>query len=424
MNRRKFLRKSSLGMGAYASLPVLQLTGKTKLLEEIKHFPVTGDVGSDEDFWALIRQAYTVSPAMINLNNAGVSPQPERVQQSQIKYLQWANETPTYYMWRVLNRNREIIRKGLAQIAGASPEEIAINRNATEALDTIIFGLTLQKGDEVVLSRQDYPNMVQAWKQRAMRDGIVLKWVDLPLPSEDNEALARAYTDLFSVRTKVVHLTHMLNWTGQIIPVEQISQQARRQGIAVVVDAAHSFAQLDVKLADIGADYAGVSLHKWLGAPFGTGMLYVRKPLIAELWPLFPGEDPKSTDVRKFEHLGTRAYSAEIAIGQAIEFHHLIGSARKAARLRYLRTYWLEKALQIPGFQTHSPIDPNFGGAIVNCNMEGIDPQDLSREMGRAMIHNSPVQLAGVEGVRLTPNVYTLPGELDRLLDFLQSVKS
>lgn len=409
-------------MGALAGGPLLALAGKEQLLGQIEGYPSPASVIEDEDFWKLIRQAYTVSPSLINLNNAGLSPQPKRVQDGEIKYLEWSNETPSYYMWRILARDREIVREGLAKICHASPEEIAINRNATEALGTIIMGMNLAKGDEVVLSHQDYPHMKSAWKQREMRDGIVLKWVDVPLPSEDTEELVRIFTDAFTPRTKVVHLTHMINWSGQMLPVKQISAQAHAQDIKVVVDAAHSYAQMDLDFADMGADYAGVSLHKWLCAPFGTGLLYVQQDHIADLWPMFPSDDPQSDDIRKFEHLGTRSTASEIAIGYAIEFHNLIGIDRKYKRLQYLKRYWLEEALKMPGVSTLSSLDPAYGGAISSINIAGKTPIDIQRVMNREQIHISPVTDPRYAGVRITPNVYTLTAELDRLLEVLSTI--
>lgn len=419
MQRRQFMKH--LGTGALASTPAIQYAYNSTVIQELSQYRSEQDVTEDETFWHWVRQAYTITPGLINLNNAGVSPQTRRVQEAEIRYIEFSNETPSHYMWKVINKNREPIRQQLAQLCGASQDEIAINRNATEALDTIIFGLDLDKNDEVVACKQDYPLMIHAWNQRSQREGIELKWVDLKMPIEDEGAIIQAYTSLFTHRTKVVHLTHMINWTGQILPVKKIAAIAKEQGIKVVVDAAHSFAQLDFKLADLGADYAGVSLHKWLCAPFGTGMLYVKKENIADLWPLFPTDKPKSDDIRKFENLGTRSTAAEMAIGHAIEFHELIGASRKAARLQYLKSYWVEKALEIPQFRLYTSLNPQYGGAIVCCGLEGMRYVDLFNNLFKYhRIHTSPVKWDGVEGLRITPNVYTSLKELDKLVEALK----
>ena len=215
---------------------------------------------ADETFWKSVKQAYTVSPTILNLNNGGVSPQPLVVQEAVERYNRLSNEAPSYYMWRVLDKGREPLRRRMADLAGCSHEEVAFDRNASEALETIIFGLRLKKGDEVVLNKMDYPNMMNAWKQRAHRDGIVLKWIDADLPQSDVAHIVNAYVSAFTEKTKVVHVTHLINWMGQVIPVRAIADEAHARGIEVLVDGAHSFAHLDFTIPDLGADYFGTSL--------------------------------------------------------------------------------------------------------------------------------------------------------------------
>ena len=281
-------------------------------------------LASEEDFWYFIQQSFTVSSGLINLNNGGVSPAPRSVQEAMKRYYDYSNEAPTYYMWRILDQGREPLRKRLAELAGCSKEEIAINRNSSEGLETVIFGLTLEKGDEIVAARQDYPNMVNAYKQREERDGIKMVWISLELPSEDEDYMVRQYVNAFTSRTKVVHITHVINWNGQIIPVKKIADEAHRRGIKVIVDGAHSFAHFDFKIPELGADYFATSLHKWLYAPIGSGMLYIKKEHIASLYPLFAAGHPKEDNIRKFEALGTRPFFIEQAIGKAIDFNDLL----------------------------------------------------------------------------------------------------
>ncbi|MEY3367421.1 MAG: hypothetical protein RI973_576, partial [Bacteroidota bacterium] len=252
--------------------PFLSSAQGRDLLSALDHYSSTAasDLAQDEDFWQLVRQAYTVSPNIINLNNGGVSPHPKVVQEAVERYNQLSNEAPSYYMWRILDQGREPLRQRLAELAGCSPEELAINRNSSEALETIIFGLRLKAGDEVVLTRQDYPNMINAWKQREHRDGVVLKWINLELPGMSASAIVEQFKSAFSAATRVVHITHMINWNGHILPARQIAQEARQRGIEVLVDAAHTFAHLDYKISDLDCDYFGTSLHKWLCAPFGS----------------------------------------------------------------------------------------------------------------------------------------------------------
>lgn len=377
-------------------------------------------LAKDEDFWRQIQQAYTVSASLINLNNGGVSPQPRVVQEAVERFNRLSNEAPTYYMWRILNRNRESLRRKLAQLAGCSPQEIAINRNASEALETVIFGLRLRAGDEVILSRQDYPSVINAWKQRELRDGIVLKWLNFDFPIEDEEAITKTFVDALSPQTRIVQITHIINWTGQVMPVRRIVDAVKRDGIDVMVDGAHSFAQLDYAIPDLNCDYFGTSLHKWLCAPFGTGMLYVRKEKIAQLYPLLAAPDPESDDIRKFENLGTRSLAIEYAIANAIDFHLLIGTKRKQLRLQYLKRYWAEKAMKIPGVRLHSSLDPAFGCAIALFSIDDCRAFDImSFLFQKGAIHTVAIDVENIHGIRITPNVYTMTYDLDRLIDMI-----
>ncbi|MGA1545163.1 MAG: aminotransferase class V-fold PLP-dependent enzyme, partial [Saprospiraceae bacterium] len=282
------------------------LKGQTLQTElESKENLSAEELATDETFWYQIQQSYTVSPTIMNLNNGGVCPQPRVVQEAVERYNRLSNEAPSHFMWHILDRGREPLRRNLAELAGCDPEEIAINRNSSEALETIIFGLPLKAGDEVVLTKQDYPNMINAWKQREQRDGIVLKWLDFQFPMEDKTSIVDTFVKAFTNQTKLVHITHIINWCGQILPVKEIANEAKERGIEVLVDAAHTFAHLNYKIPDLNADYFGTSLHKWLCAPFGSGMLWVRKEKIKKVYPLFAAPDPNSENIRKFEHLGT-----------------------------------------------------------------------------------------------------------------------
>ena len=371
----------------------------------------------DETFWHQVKQAYTVSPALLNLNNGGVAPAPKVVQDALARYNDLCNETPSYYMWRILDQGREPIRAKLAQLAGCSAEEIAINRNTSEGLETIIFGLRLKKGDEVVLTKQDYPNMINAWKQREHRDGIVLKWLDFEFPIEDDQAIVDTFTRAFTDKTKIVHITHVINWNGQVLPARAIADAAHARGIQVVVDAAHSFAQLDYSIPDLGADYFGTSLHKWLGAPIGSGMLYVKKEHISQLYPLMAAGDPESDDIRKFENLGTRSFAIEQAIGQAIDFHLMIGTARKSERLFYLKNYWANQLLELPEVSIGTSLKRKYSGAIGLLQIKDRTPQQLGEYLfSRHKIHSVPIVWENIAGLRVTPNVYTTLADLDRFI--------
>lgn len=421
--RRNFMKQCGV---TALSLPLLNekvfSAGFKKELQRIEPLSPLQAAG-DEDFWRWVRECYTVSQGIINLNNGGVSPQPKQVQDAMIRYYQMCNEGPSYYMWRILDKGRETLRNKLAALAGCSPEEIAINRNSTEALDTAIFGIDLKPGDEVVLTRQDYPNMIQAWKQREMREGIKLIWLNLDLPVDDDEKIVQTFKNAFTSKTKVVQITHVINWTGQILPARKISDEARKRNIEVVLDAAHSFAHLNFKFPDTGCDYGGTSLHKWLCAPFGAGLLYVRKEKIKNLWPLFPNDNPKSDNIRKFETLGTRSFPIEHAISQAVDFHLTIGAERKLARLKFLKQYWTEKVRNIPGVKFNTSLDPEKSCALCNFKIEGIKTADLeSKLLDKYRIHTAPITWENIDGVRITPHIYTSKEDLDILVKAITEI--
>lgn len=376
------------------------------------------ELAAEEDFWHYIQQSFTSSSGIINLNNGGVSPAPKTVQEAMKRYYDYSNEAPSYYMWRILDQGREPLRKNIARLAGCDAEEIAINRNSSEGLETIIFGLQLKAGDEVVAAKQDYPNMVNAYKQREIRDKIKMVWVNLELPSEDEDYMVNQYVKAFTPKTKLVHITHIINWNGQILPVRKIAQEAHKRGIEVVVDGAHSFAHFDFKIPDLDADYFASSLHKWLYAPIGSGMMYVKKDKIKNLYPLFAGDDPLKADIRKFENLGTRPFFIEQAIGKAIEFHDMIGSERKEKRLHYLKNYWMEKVKDIPRVKLNTSLNPKWGCAIGNVGIEGKKPGELdSFLMDKYKVHTVGIEWENIKGVRVTPNVYTTIKNLDVLIE-------
>ena len=419
-SRRHFLQRLSTWAGLAAITPFWNSAAGRSLeraLQDISDLS-PDETATDETFWYQVKQAYTVSPQVLHLNNGGVSPQPLVVQEAVERYNRLSNEAPSYYMWQVLDQGREPLRAELAALSGCSPDEIAINRNSSEALETVIFGLRLQAGDEVVLTRQDYPNMINAWKQREKRDGIVLRWISFDFPIEDKAALVKGFVDAFTEKTKVVQITHVINWIGQILPAREIALEAKKRGIEVLVDGAHSFAHLDFKVADLECDFFGASLHKWLCAPFGSGMLYVKKEKIAKLYPLFGAGDPESPDIRKFESLGTRSFAIEQAIGQAIQFHLMIGAERKFKRLHYLKNYWAEKVTQFPGVKVHTSLNPEFAGAIGLVSVEGKTPAELvTYLMQNHKIHTTGIDWENIHGVRVTPNVYTVTRDLDRLVE-------
>jgi len=406
-NRRRFLQKAgTLSATAFFASFTKPAWSRNleRALRDVQDISPK-DLASEEDFWYYIQQSFTVSPGLINLNNGGVSPAPIPVQEAVKRFYDYSNEAPSYYMWRILDQGREPLRRNLAKLAGCDAEEIAMNRNSSEGLETVIFGLQLKAGDEIVAAKQDYPNMVNAYKQREKRDGIKIVWINLELPSEDENYLAEQYIKAFTPKTKIVHITHIINWDGQILPVRKIANEAHKRGIEVIVDGAHSFAHFEFKIPDLDCDY------------FAT-MLYVRKEKIKNIYPLFAVEDPLKDDIRKFEALGTRPFFIEQAIGKALEFHEMIGSERKEKRLCYLKNYWMEKVKDLPKVKLNTSMNPKWGCAIGNVGIEGKKPGELDTFLfDKYKIHTVGIEWENIHGVRITPNVYTTIGNLDLLVE-------
>lgn len=425
MNRRNFLLSGAGAVGSLEALSMVDKSFATKLekhLSRLENMSLSASAEND-DFWAWVRSSYTVSANLINLNNAGVSPQPKIVQDAVTRFYSYSNEAPSYYMWRILDQQREGLRNKMAEFCGVSPEEIAFNRNATEGLNSIIFGLDLKEGDEVVLSSFDYPNMTNAWKQREKRDKIKLVWIDIPQPIENDAEIVSIYEKAITSKTKIVFITHLINWTGNIVPSKAIADMAHRKGCEVIVDGAQSFGHFDFKIQDTGADYFATSLHKWMCAPFGTGLVYIKKEKIKKVWALLSAVEPDGEDIKKFESLGTRSFATEMAIGTALDFHNLIGSKRKEERLRFLKNYWAEKAQQLPKAKITTSLKPQYSCGMANVGFEGWDAHQVeTRLFERYRIHSVSIIHKNVNGIRVSPNVYTNQIDLDFLLKGLTEV--
>ena len=423
--RRKFIQKIA-GLTAAFSVPSLMQQAWAADWEKVyqKAEGLTPqELAADEDYWSVIQQAYTVNPNMVNLNNGGVSPSPRVVQEAVERFNKLSNEAPSYYMWRILDQGREPVRYKLATLAGCSPDEIAINRNATEALNTVIFGYPFKAGDEVIGTKQDYPNMIQAYRQRALRDGIVYTQLSFDFPIEDDNTIVAAFEKAITPRTKLIHITHIINWVGQIMPVKKIAAMAHARGIEVLVDGAHSFGLLDFKIPDLECDYFGTSLHKFLSAPIGSGMLWIRKDKIEKIWPLLCNDKPLSNDIRKFETLGTRSFPIEQGIGEAINFHMAIGAKRKEERVRYLKNYWATKAAQIPGVKIHTSLKDKYACGICGVTIDGMTPAALDGALyTNYKIHTVGIVWENISCVRITPHVYTRIEDLDKLVTALTEI--
>jgi selenocysteine lyase/cysteine desulfurase len=381
------------------------------------------DVAADENYWREIQQAFTLDRTIVNLNNGGCCPSPRVVHEALKRYLDISNQAPVYHMWQILEPNIESVRRRLAAAFGCDREELAITRNASEALQIAQLGLELKAGDEVVTTNQDYGRMLNTWEQRVRRDGVKLVKVSFPVPPKSMDDLSGRLLGAITPRTKVLHFCHITNLTGQIFPVKTICEEARRRGIKTIVDGAHAFAHFPFTASELGCDYYGTSLHKWLLAPIGTGFLYVRRENIAPLWPLTPAAASQSGDIRKFEEIGTHPAANHNAIAEALTFHEGIGIERKAARLRYLRDRWAKRLGANPKVRIHTNLDPAHSCAIGNVQILGVPTEKLvPRLWERWRIIATPIKHAEYEGVRVTPNVYTTLDEIDTFAAAMEEI--
>ncbi len=381
------------------------------------------DVAADEDYWAEVRNAFSVDRNVINLNNGYCSPAPRTVQDTMRRLLEFSDTGPYHTMVNVLYRQVESVRRHIAQAAGCDPEEIAITRNSSEALENAQYGIDLKPGDEVLTTNQDYPRMIETFKQRERREGIVLKQISFPVPTIGMDDLYRRFEQAVTPRTKVILVCHITNRTGQIFPVKRIAEMAHSRGITVICDGAHAFSQFPFKISDLDVDYYGVSLHKWTYAPVGTGFLYVRKSKIASTWSLMASGETQKGDIRKFEEIGTHPAANFNAISEALLFNENIGIDRKVARLRYLRDRWAHRLAKNPKARIlHSP-DPAQSAGI---GFLGFDKTIDFAKIASALVTKYSIYTGAMgheeySGLRITPNIFTPLHDVDVFADAVET---
>ena len=377
------------------------------------------ELAATEDYWAQIRRAFDSDRTLINLNHGGVAPASSSVLEAMIRDLRFGNVAPAHHMWDILEPRVESVRRELAREFGCDPEELAVTRNASESMQALISGFDLKRGDEVVVSDQNYPRMLNAWDQRARRDGVVVKRVSLGGPNPRPEDVLARFRAAISAKTRVVEITHVVNLTGNILPVRDIVAMAREHGVETFVDGAHAFAHFPFRRDDLGCDYYATSLHKWLLAPVGTGFLYVKKSSIPRIWPLMAAADSMTHDIRKFEEIGTHPAANHNAIAAALAFHRAIGADRKIARLRYLRARWASRLADAsPRARLLSPDESERSCGIGLLHVEGLDPQALRERLWeKHRIITVAIKHAEFSGLRVTPNIDIAVEEIDVFVD-------
>ncbi len=384
------------------------------------------ETAANEDFWFAARMAFTVDRNLLNFNNGSVCPAPKAVQEAMHRYWTVTNLSPSHYVDELLLPETEVIREDLAREFGCSPEELALTRNTSEGLHTVILGMPLKAGDEVLTTTQDYPSMLSSLEQRATREGIVVKKFKYPSPPKSPRELTELFLANITPRTRAILVSHLTFTTGQIFPIKDICAEARRRGIFTIIDGAHGFAHLDFKVSEIGCDFYATSLHKWLTAPVGTGFLYMRRDLIPDVWPLTGVPAAMRSNIRKFESVGTQPVAMRNAIADALAFHRGLGAKRKEERLRYLRRRWFNALKEVPNVRMHISDDPAQSCGIGALSIQGLPSDKLTAELiTKYKIHVRTRLIPNeFDCIRITPNIYSSLDDVDRFTRAIREIAS
>lgn len=419
MDKRTFLRNAGLaGFGAMLSFDSL-----AQMIKSASAVSST-ELASDEEFWASLREGYRLKPDYINLENGYYCFLPEQVLEKFIDHVREVNYQGSYYMRTAKDKNKKAMAAKLAEAAACSPDELIITRNTTESLDMIIGGLDWKPGDEAVMAEQDYGAMLNMFRQVSKRYGVVNKIVSVPNHPESDEEIVDLYASALTDKTRLLMVCHMINITGHILPVRKICDMAHAKGVEVMVDGAHAFGHFTFSIPDLHCDYYGSSLHKWLSVPLGSGLLYVKKDKIANVWPLIASGNKDADDISRLNHTGTHPDHTDLTIADALDFQNIIGAERKEERLRYIQNYWTSRVRDLPHVILNTPADPARSCAIANVGIRGMEPSELAEILfDKYKIYTVAINGAGVHGCRITPNVYTTTGELDVLVDALTQLQ-
>ncbi|MBP9925423.1 MAG: aminotransferase class V-fold PLP-dependent enzyme [Cyclobacteriaceae bacterium] len=418
MDKRSFLK--NLGMLSLTGVPLWQ--SLDLLAKQTSHIPAE-EIAKDEDFWEAIRSGYKLKPDYINLENGYYCFLPQEILESYLNHIREVNYQGSYYMRTVQWDNKKKMAARLAEIAGCTPEELIITRNTTESLDMIIGGQQWKAGDEAVMAEQDYGAMLDMFKQVERRYGVVNKIISVPNHPTSDEEIVKLYANAITDKTRLLMVCHMVNITGQILPIRKICDMAHSKGVEVLVDGAHAFAHINFSIPDLDCDYYGASLHKWLSVPLGAGILYVKKGKASKIWPLLGEEGRKEDDIYRLNHTGTHPVHTDLAIADSIDFYIKIGRDRKESRLHYLQNYWTSRVRNMPHIEVNTPEDPKRYCGIGNVGVKGMKPQLLAETLlKKYKIYTVAIDGAGVHGCRITPNLYTTTKELDAFVEALKTL--
>ncbi len=418
MNKRQFIKQIALtSFGA-----PLGLAGLAKSFEK-KAALSPAQLASNDSFWDEIRKQYLLKPDYINLENGYYNFLPQPLLNKFIEHIKEVNLQGSYYMRTVQFDNKKKITARLAGIAGCSPDELIITRNTTESLDMVIGGLDWKVGDEAIMAYQDYGAMLDMFEQIQNRYGVTRIMLSVPNHPKNDEEIVSLYQNAITDKTKAILVSHMINISGQILPIRKICDMAHEKGVQVIVDGAHAFAHFQFKIEDLNCDYYAAALHKWLSTPLGAGMLYVRKDNIKKVWPLLADGEKDLNKINRLNHTGTHPVHTDLTINDSIDYYEMIGAERKEARLRYLQNYWTSKVKSNPKILVNTPTDPNRSCAIANVGIEGIEPADLAKRLlNEHKVWTVAIDYANIRGCRICPNIYTTTAELDHFVNALSSL--
>lgn len=418
MNKRTFLRHASL-LGAIGLFSPFKLQA---WIDEHKH-KSADDLAADEEFWMGIRKGYRLKSEYINLENGYYCIVPEQTLEHHIKHIREINYQGAYYMRTVQFDDKKRVAAKLAKLAGCQADELVITRNTTESLDMVIGGQDWKPGNEAVMAEQDYGAMLDMFKLVAKRFGVVNKVVSLPMNPTTDDEIVNLYANAITPKTKLLMVCHMVNITGQILPIKKICDMAHSKGVEVMVDGAHAFAHIRYRIDELNCDYYGASLHKWLSVPLGAGILYVRKEKIQKVWPLLASGEKPMDDITRLNHVGTHPVHTTLAIENAIDYYDQLGAERKEKRLRYLQNYWTEKVRSMPHIILNTPADPSRSCGIANVGVKRMKPAELAETLlKKYRIYTVAIDGARVHGCRITPNLYTSTAELDVFVKALREL--
>ena len=414
VSRRDFIHKS---IAAGSLFPLFSMDYKKNRIDLNAKY-------RDEKYWNDVANMYHQNINFINLESGYFSPSPESVKNYWVDFVNEINESPSYYMRTRQTEMREQVRNKLANYAGIQSDELVLTRNTTESMNIIIQGIKLDKGDEILRTNLEYPNIIQALDMRERRFGTKVRIVDVPIHPKNQQEIVDKVISAVNKKTKVILISHMVFLNGQVFPVKEVCAKARELGLETIVDGAHSFSHVDMDISEIGCDYYASSLHKWLGAPLGNGLLYVKKGNVNRLWPLYGDTAFEDDNIMKLEHLGTRPCSDQNGIIPAIDFNLEIGKKEKSKRLKFLQMRWASELKENKNIILNTPLEEGQSYGIANVGVKNLPPSKLADKLfDDHNIFTVPIDDdRGIRGVRVSPNLYSTVEDIDKFIEAMLKI--